>query len=146
LVKIDQLTDVSLTFHDPIREYAKDKLFENSLWDAEGRMLYLESNIAIMKTGSQTFRIAVWVILGIAILLSSLALTRPLQLVQDATAAPTALTTAVTATAEARSDAGSTDGIMLMGVVIMLIVIIPILLRRQSWSNGKRKNNLPLNK
>jgi hypothetical protein len=109
-------------------------------------MLYLQSNIAIMKTGSQTFRIAIWVMLGIAISLSSLALSHPLPLAQEITATPSALTTAVTTTAEARSDAGSTDGIMLIAVVIVLIVIIPILLRRQSWSNGKRKNNLPLNK
>ena len=110
-------------------------------------MLYLQFNIAIMKTGSQTFRIAIWVMLGIAISLSSLALTHPLSLVQETTAAPTALTTtAVTVTAEARSDVGSTDGIMLMAVVIVLIVIIPILLSWRTWSNRKGKNNLPLNK
>jgi hypothetical protein len=116
-----------------------DKLFKNSLWDAERGMLYLKSNKATMKTGSQTFRIAVWVMLGIAISLSSLALNHPLPLVQEATATPTVLTTTITATAEARSDAGSTDGIMLMAVVIVLIVVIPILLRWQAWSNGKGK-------
>ena len=122
------------------------QFFGNSLGDAERGMLYLKSNIAIMKKRSQTFRIAIWVMLGITILLSSLALTHPLPLVQEATAAPTVLTTtAATPTAEARSDAGSTDGIMLMAVVIVLIVIIPILLRRRAWSNGKGKN-LPLKK
>ena len=120
---------------------------EISLGDAERGMLYLESNIAIMKTRSQTFRIAIWVILGITISLSSLALTRPLPLVQEATTAPTVLTTTVaTPVAEVRSDAGSTDGIMLIAVVIVLIVIIPILLRRRTWSNGKGKNKLSLNK
>ncbi|MBN1453186.1 MAG: hypothetical protein JW963_19385 [Anaerolineales bacterium] len=103
-------------------------------------MLYLQSNIAIMKTGSQTFRIALWGLLGIAISLSSLALTRPLPLVQEATATPTVLiTTTIIATAEARPDVGSTDGIMLMAVVIVLIVILPILLRHKDWSNGRRK-------
>jgi len=92
-----------------------------------------------MKTGSQTIRIALWGMLGIAILLSSLALTRPLPLVQEATATPTVSTTTIIATAEARPDVGSTDGIMLMAVVIVLIVIIPILLRRKAWSNGKGK-------
>ena len=107
----------------------------------------MQSNIAIMKTGSKTFRIAIWVMLGIVISLSSIALTRPLTLAQEATAVPTALTkTAATATTEARSDVGSTDGIMLMAVVIVLIVIIPILLSRRTWSNRKGKNNLPLNK
>ena len=31
------------------------------------------------------------------------------------------------------SEIGSTDGILVMGVLIALIVIIPILLRRTSW-------------
>ena len=33
------------------------------------------------------------------------------------------------------SEIGSTDGIVLMGVIIVLIVVVPILLRRKSWSN-----------
>jgi hypothetical protein len=33
------------------------------------------------------------------------------------------------------SRAGSTDGIMLMGVVIVMIVLLPILLRRSTWTN-----------
>jgi len=92
-----------------------------------------------MKTKSQTVRIAFWVLLGIVILVSSLALNRPLPLAQEATTTPTASTDRVT-TAEARDDVGSTDGIMLMAVVIVLIVIIPILIRWQAWSNrqGKR--------
>jgi len=103
-------------------------------------MIYLKSNKAIMKTGSQTIRVALWVMLGIVILLSSLALTRPLPLVQEATATPTVLTTTtIIPTAEARPDAGSTDGIMLMAIVIVLIVSIPILLRWKDWSNGRRK-------
>ncbi len=35
---------------------------------------------------------------------------------------------------EAVSQAGSTDGIMLMGVVIVLIVLLPILFRRSTWT------------
>lgn len=31
------------------------------------------------------------------------------------------------------SEIGSTDGIIVMGVIISLIIIIPILLRRKSW-------------
>jgi len=114
--------------------------FKNPLWDAKQGVLYLKSNIAIMKTGSQTFRIASWVMLGIVISLSSLALTRPLPLVQEITITPTPMTTTTTiATPEVRPDVGSTDGIMLMAVVIVLIVIVPILLRRNAWSNGKVK-------
>lgn len=32
-----------------------------------------------------------------------------------------------------RSEVGSTDGIVVMGVVIVLIVAIPILVRRKHW-------------
>jgi hypothetical protein len=31
------------------------------------------------------------------------------------------------------SEIGSTDGIVIMGILIALIIIIPILLRRKSW-------------
>ncbi|MFT3893078.1 MAG: hypothetical protein QM730_15725 [Anaerolineales bacterium] len=33
-----------------------------------------------------------------------------------------------------RSEVGSTDGIVVMGFVIAVIVILPILLRRKAWS------------
>jgi hypothetical protein len=36
---------------------------------------------------------------------------------------------------EDRSEVGSTDGIVLMGVIIVLIVVVPILLQRKSWSS-----------
>ena len=92
-----------------------------------------------MKTKSKNIRVAFWVMLGIAISFTSLALTRPLPTTQETTATPTILADTIASTAEAREDVGSTDGIMILAVVIVLIVIIPILLRRQTWSNGKRK-------
>ncbi len=39
----------------------------------------------------------------------------------------------ITPQAEDVSEVGSTDGIMVMGFVIGLIIIIPILMRRKSW-------------
>lgn len=39
-----------------------------------------------------------------------------------------------TPVAGAVSRAGSTDGIMVMGVVIVVIVLLPILLRRSTWT------------
>lgn len=102
-------------------------------------MLYLETSRNPMKIKSQTIRIAFWILLGVAISITSLALTRPLPLTGEATATPTVLTDDIVSAAEAIEDAGSTDGIMLVAVVIVLIVIIPILLKRGSWSNGKRK-------
>ena len=92
-----------------------------------------------MRTKSKNIRIAFWVMLGLAISFTSLALNRPSPTAQDATATPTPQTDTIVAAADAVEDVGSTDGIMLMAVVIVLIVIIPILLRRSAWSNGKRK-------
>ena len=92
-----------------------------------------------MKTQLQTIRLAFWIMLGTAILFTSLALNRPLPLAQDATVTPTALADGTVTSVDMRDDVGSTDGIMLMAVVIVLIVIIPILIRRQAWSNRKRK-------
>lgn len=89
-----------------------------------------------MKIKSQTFRIAFWVLLGIAILISSLALNLPLPAAQDATATPAGT---IVVTAETVEDVGSTDGIMFIAALIVLIIIIPILLRRKAWSNGKKK-------
>ena len=92
-----------------------------------------------MKIKSPTVRTAFWVLLGIAILVSSLAINRPLSPAQDVTATPTSQIGTIVAEADAREDVGSTDGIMIMAVVIVLIVIIPILLQRKAWSNGKEK-------
>ena len=104
-------------------------------------MLYLKINQATMKIQSQTMRIAFWVMLGLAILFTSLALNRTPPVAQEATATPTiqAGTTVTTVEAQDRDDAGSTDGIMIVAVLIVLIIIIPILLKRQVWANGKRR-------
>ena len=40
-----------------------------------------------------------------------------------------------TSEGEGVSEIGSTDGIVLMGIIIVLIVVVPILLRRKSWSD-----------
>ncbi|MGD8405023.1 MAG: hypothetical protein PVJ21_15280 [Anaerolineales bacterium] len=92
-----------------------------------------------MRINSKTVRIAIWVLLGIALLVSNLALNRSLPSNQDATATPASQSSTMTAEAQALEEAGSTDGIMFVAVLIVLIVIIPILLRRQDWINGKRK-------
>lgn len=91
-----------------------------------------------MKTKSQIVRITFWILLGIAILISSLALNRQLPLAQDATATPTTQIGTSTVEATQESDEGSTDGIMIVAVIIVLVVIVPILLKRQAWVNGKR--------
>ncbi|MGA7192464.1 MAG: hypothetical protein WBW94_02460 [Anaerolineales bacterium] len=44
------------------------------------------------------------------------------------------LTPTPTASAYTTSQAGSTDWITLMGVIIVLIVVIPVLFRRSTWT------------
>ena len=92
-----------------------------------------------MKNKSQTVRAAFWVLLGVAILVSGLALNRPLPAAQNETAIPALESSTVIATAEAVEEVGSTDGIIFMASIIVLIIISPILLKRKAWSNGKRK-------
>ena len=77
--------------------------------------------------------------LGIAIAFTSLALNRPLPAAQESSPTPTLQADAIVPTTDVVEEVGSTDGIMLMAVVIVLIVIIPILLRWRAWSNGKQK-------
>ena len=84
-------------------------------------------------------RIAFWIVLGITIAFTSLALNQILPPAQEATAIPAQQSDTTVATAEAVEHAGSTDEIMLVAALIVVIIIAPILLRRKAWSNGKRK-------
>ena len=93
----------------------------------------------MMKTKPKIKRIKIWVMLGLAILFTGLALNRPLPVVQEATTTPTAMTDTTDATPNVQKDVGSTDWIMLIAAMIVLIVIAPILLRRSTWANGKPK-------
>jgi hypothetical protein len=106
-------------------------------------MIYLKINDANMKTKTHTVRVAFWAMLGIAILLTNLALSRTSPMIQESTVTPVTREGTVVVTAEAQEEAGSTDGIMIVAVVIVLIVIIPILLKRQAWENGKRNRTAP---
>ena len=94
-----------------------------------------------MKTNPHTLRIVLWVILGLLLSLTSLALNRPQPQVQaTATHTPAAQATEAVAEEEFNEDVvGSTDGIMLMAVVIVMVVLVPILVRWRAWAgNGKK--------
>ena len=92
-----------------------------------------------MRLAPKHFRIAFWVMLGVAITLTSLAFHRPVSMAQESDAP--AMQTEATATASEKSEVvGSTDGIMLMAAAIVLIILIPILIRRKAWANEKPKN------
>lgn len=107
-------------------------------------MIYLKIIHSTMKTYLQTVRASFWIILGIVILFTNLALNRTSQrMAQEATTTPAAEMGTIVAEAEAQSEAGSTDGIMFVAVIIVLIVILPILFRRQVWENGDRHRTAP---
>lgn len=107
-------------------------------------MIYLKIIHATMKTKTQTIHVSFWIILGIGILLTNLALNRTSRMLQEPNATPVIQAGTVVATEEARDEeTGSTNWIMLVAVLIVLIVIIPILLKRQAWLNGKRDKTAP---
>ena len=73
--------------------------------------------------------------LGLVLAFSSAALSssKPPVLQGDPGAAAFFLQTTPTPQPKDQSKVGSTDGIVAMGFFIVLIVIVPILLRRKSW-------------
>jgi hypothetical protein len=73
--------------------------------------------------------------LGLVLALFSAALTYyvPTSAQGNLTAATFFIQPTKTPQPEGPSEIGSTDGIIVMGVVIALIIIIPIFLRRKSW-------------
>lgn len=92
-----------------------------------------------MNTHSHPIRLVLWFLLGVALALTSLALNRPFPQAQGDAVTPAALTATSAAPAQSRADVGSTDGIVLMAVIIVLVVLAPILLRRRDWENGRRQ-------
>ena len=58
---------------------------------------------------------------------------------EGAFGAPAFLITQPTSTPKPKdlSEIGSTDGIVLMGFLIALIIIVPVILRRRSWLEGR---------
>lgn len=96
-----------------------------------------------MKTKTQTVRISLLVILGVAILFVNLALNRTQPMQQEATLSPATQISPTNSTSEVQDGTGSTDWIMFVAAVIVMIVIIPILLKRQAWGNGKQNRTTP---
>jgi len=90
-----------------------------------------------MKTRPPHPRYFLWSILGFALAFTSLSLSRPFPPARGNHAAPTALATTSAKLIKESADAGSTDGIVLMAVIIVLIVLLPILFRHRDWENRR---------
>ena len=71
--------------------------------------------------------------IGLLLALSSAALSHPAVAPDELSAAALSLQVTATPTPQQVSEIGSTDWIMLMSIVIVLIVVVPILIRRKTW-------------
>lgn len=71
--------------------------------------------------------------LSLAILSAALTYSSQPAIQGDPSATPFVLQTTTTPQPEGVSEIGSTDGIVAMGGIIVLIIIVPILLRRKHW-------------
>ena len=87
-----------------------------------------------MKKLLHILRPAALIGIGLLLAIVSAALSHPVLTDSSLGAAAFAAQATATAPAADASRIGSTDGIVWLSVVIVLIVIIPILLRRDTWS------------
>jgi hypothetical protein len=92
-----------------------------------------------MQSPARLIRTALWITLGVAVGLANLATNLPAEFAQTSKTIPASGTPTVESLVEAQGDVGSTDGIVLVSIFIVLIVVIPILMRRKAWSNGDKK-------
>jgi|WetSurMetagenome_2_1015567.scaffolds.fasta_scaffold927055_2 hypothetical protein len=85
-------------------------------------------------------RPAIVVLISLALALTSAAATRLFLLPgtgNNLSAAAFFLQTTPTPEQVDRSEIGSTDGIVVMGFLLAVIVLVPILLRRKAWSQSQ---------
>ncbi len=87
-----------------------------------------------MRKAARVFRPIAVLGIGLVLALVSGPLSQPTLAPEKLSVAALAFQVTATPAAEQASEIGSTDGIMLMSVVIVLIVVVPILLRRKSWA------------
>jgi hypothetical protein len=83
-------------------------------------------------------RPAIIILVGVALALMAAAVTRiiPPGSGVHLSAAALFFQTTPTPTQVDRSEVGSTDGIVVMGFIIVTIVLLPILIRRKAWSHS----------
>ena len=92
-----------------------------------------------MQPPARLIRNMLWITLGVAVGLANLAFNPPRGFAHTKTSISMSATQTKESQAEIEQDVGSTDGIVLVSAFIVLIVVIPILLRRNTWTNGVKK-------
>jgi hypothetical protein len=85
-----------------------------------------------MRTRARALRPIAVIGIGLLLALMSAAVSQP-SMAREEPASLLVVQATHTPAAQGASEIGSTDGIMLMSVVIVLIVIVPILVRRKIW-------------
>ncbi len=83
-----------------------------------------------MRSLLRNLRPVAWIVLGLTLSLVSAAVSGPAPAAQPATPASPSFTP----TPQDASVIGSTDGIVWMGIFILLIVLIPLLAERRVWA------------
>ena len=87
-----------------------------------------------MKQPAQTLRPIAVIGIGLLLAVTSAVVSQPVLPASESAAAALSIQATATSTLEAASEVGSTDGIMLLSILIVVIVVVPILLRRLSWA------------
>jgi hypothetical protein len=86
-----------------------------------------------MKRLIHIFRPVALIGIGLLLAVTSAAIGQPVLI---ATGLGAAVLAQATPTPPPGSEVGSTDGLTLVSIIIVLIVVVPILIRRKSWNNG----------
>jgi ABC-type Fe3+ transport system permease subunit len=92
-----------------------------------------------MKSSPRSTRIVIWVLVGVVVIMTAIALTIPTPSTQTSDAQGT-MVGADSGTPQSPSEVGSTDGIVILAALIALIITVPIILR---WKDWMRKNKGP---
>ncbi len=95
-----------------------------------------------MKTSPQFTRIVIWILAGVVVIMTAIALTIPTSPPQISAAAAEVIGIDSSDPQDA-TEVGSTDGIVMLAALIALIITVPIILR---WRDWVRSNNKPASK
>jgi len=92
-----------------------------------------------MKTFLVSTRVVIWILAGVIIIITAIALTIP-TFPSHNSAAAGAMVGTVSNAQQPASEVGSTDGIIMLAAIITLIITVPIILRWKDWIRNNKKN------
>jgi hypothetical protein len=92
-----------------------------------------------MKISLRSTSIGLWILAGVVVIMTAVALTIPISPAQNSPTAG-AMVGTVSSPPQPDTEVGSTDGIVMLAALIALIITVPIILRWRDWI---RNNNKP---